>query len=110
MDIAYRPAKPEDLEPAVRIVQQAYNDLRVRHGLAATVGLRPPLFQQFCLAEDPTGLWVAEASGELVGCGFSWTRQSFWYLAQLFVRPDIQAKGIGQALLSKTLQQAERKD
>ena len=34
--------------------------------------------------------------------------EKFWCLSQLFVRPEAQAKGIGQALLSKTLMQAER--
>jgi hypothetical protein len=34
--------------------------------------------------------------------------EKFWFLSQLFVRPKTQAKGIGQALLSKTLMQAER--
>lgn len=34
--------------------------------------------------------------------------QKFWFLSQLFVRPQTQAKGIGQVLLSKTLLQAER--
>src|SRR3546814_6300438 len=43
-----------------------------------------------------------------MGFGFSWMCQRFWYLSQLFVRPDTQAKGVGQALLSKTLQLAER--
>jgi hypothetical protein len=32
MDIAYRPAKPEDLEEAERVVQQSGNALLVRHG------------------------------------------------------------------------------
>jgi GNAT superfamily N-acetyltransferase len=109
MDVGYRPARPEDLEPALRIVQEAYNDLRVCHGLTPNVGLRPPLFQRFCLAEDPDGLWVAEAGGALLGFGFAWMRQSFWYLAQLFVRPGTQAKGVGQALLSRTLRLSERK-
>jgi GNAT superfamily N-acetyltransferase len=108
MDIACRPARPDDLDAAVRIVQRAHNDLRVRHGLAPTVPLRPPLFQKFCLAEDPDGLWVAEADGVVVGFGFSWMRQRFWFLAQLFTEPGAQAKGVGQALLSKTLQHAER--
>ena len=34
--------------------------------------------------------------------------ERFWFLSQLFVRPDSPARGIGQALLSKTLMQAER--
>ncbi|HEV2098784.1 MAG TPA: GNAT family N-acetyltransferase [Stellaceae bacterium] len=110
MTIIYRPARPDDLTAAGAIVQQAYNDLRVRHGLAPTVGLRAPLFQRFCLAEDPDGLWVAEADDGIVGFGFSWICQKFWFLAQLFIRPGTQASGIGRTLLSKTLEQAQRND
>jgi GNAT superfamily N-acetyltransferase len=109
LDIKYRPARQEDLATALRVVQEAYNDLRVRHGLLATVPLRPPAFPTFCLAEDPDGLWVAERGEALVGFGFAWMRDRFWYLAQLFVRPGFQGRGIGQALFSKTLQLAKRK-
>lgn len=109
MDVTYRPAQLEDLEPATRIVQQAYNNLRSSHGLPATVGLRPPAFQQFCLAEDPDGLWIAEEGSSLVGFGFAWMRQKFWYLAQLFVAPDAQSRGIGQDLMSRTLHWAEQR-
>ena len=95
MDVAYRPARPEDLEAGLGIVVQAYNDLRVRNGLRP-VTLREPVFQRFAYAEDPTGLWVAEVEGTIIGFAFSWMRQRFWYLAQLFIRPDIQARGVGQ--------------
>jgi hypothetical protein len=33
VDITYRPAKCEDLEDAERVVQEAANELRVRHGM-----------------------------------------------------------------------------
>ena len=56
MGIGYRPARAEDLEPALRLVRDAYNDLRVRHGLPPNIGLRPPALQAFCLARDPDGL------------------------------------------------------
>jgi GNAT superfamily N-acetyltransferase len=107
MDVTYRPARPEDLEPGLRVVQQAFNELRGRNGLRP-VALREPTFQRFAYAEDPTGLWVAEREGTVIGFAFSWMRQRFWYLAQLFIRPDIQASGIGQALMSRTLEQAAR--
>jgi len=107
MDVTYRPARPEDLETGLRIVETAFNELRVRNGLRP-VTLREPAFQRFAHAEDPTGLWVAEAEGTIIGFAFSWMRQRFWYLAQLFIRPDIQARGIGQALMSRTLEQAAR--
>ena len=108
MDITYRPATFEDLEEAERVVQEAGNELRVRHGRQPWPAPPPIAFPKFCLAEDPDGLWVAEHREIIVGFGFSWMTEKFWFLSQLFVRPKTQAKGIGQALLSKTLMQAER--
>src|SRR6202045_3625443 len=107
MDIPYRPAKPEDLEEAERVVQQSGNALRVRHGRQPWPAPPSIAFPKFCLARDPSGLWVAEDRDTIVGFGFSWMTEKFWFLSQLFVRPETQAKGIGQALLSKTLMQAE---
>jgi GNAT superfamily N-acetyltransferase len=108
MDITYRPAKPEDLEEAERVVQQSANALRVRHGRQPRPAPPSTAFPKFCLAQDPSGLWVAVDGDTIVGFGFSWMTEKFWFLSQLFVRPERQAKGIGQALLSKTLMQAER--
>src|SRR3984893_2726450 len=108
MDITYRAAKFEDLEDAERVVQEAGNELRVRHGRQPWLAPPPIAFPKFCLAEDLDGLWVAEQDDTIVGFGFSWMTEKFWFLSQLFVRPEAQAKGIGQALLSKPLMQAER--
>jgi GNAT superfamily N-acetyltransferase len=108
MDIAYRPARLEDLAEAERVVQQSGNALRVRHGRQPWPAPPPTAFPRFCLAQDPSGLWVAEHGDTIVGFGFSWMTERFWFLSQLFVKPDTQAKGIGQALLSRTLMQAER--
>ena len=108
MAITYRRAKFEDLEEAERVVQEAGNELRIRHGRQPWPEPPPIVFPKFCLAEDPDGLWVAEHGDTIVGFGFSWMTEKFWFLSQLFVRPKTQAKGIGQALLSKTLMQAER--
>ncbi len=107
MDITYRPAKPEDLVEAERVAQQSGNALRVRHGGQPSSAPPSIAFPQFCLARDPSGLWVAEDGDTIVGFGFSWMTEKFWCLSQLFVSPEMQAKGIGQALLSKTLMQAE---
>jgi GNAT superfamily N-acetyltransferase len=93
----------------VCVVQRAFNELRTRNGLRP-VALREPVFQRFVHAEDPSGLWVAEAEGTIIGFGFSCMRQRFWYLAQLFIGPDIQARGIGQTLMSCTLQQVARNE
>jgi GNAT superfamily N-acetyltransferase len=108
MDITYRPAKFEDLEDAERVVHEAGSALRVRNGRQPWPAPPPIEFLKFCLAEDPDGLWVAEHGDTIVGFGFSWMTDKFWFLSQLFVRPDMQARGVGQALLAKTLIQAER--
>src|SRR5215472_19253017 len=105
MEITYRPAKVDYLEDAERVVQEAFNELRLRHGGRPSPAPPSIAFPQFCLAEDPDGLWVAEHGDTIVGFGFSWMTGSLWCLSQLFVRPQMQAKGIGQALLSKTLMQ-----
>ena len=108
MSVTYRPAKPEDLEEAERVAQRSGNALRVRHGGQPSPAPPSTAFPKFCLAQDPSGLWVAEDGDTIVGFGFSWMTEKFWCLSQLFVSPEMQAKGIGQALLSKTLMQAER--
>jgi ribosomal protein S18 acetylase RimI-like enzyme len=108
MDITYRPAKLEDLEIAERVCQESGNALRVRNGVRPSSAPPSIAFPKFCLTEDPDGLWVAEDGDTIVGFGFSWMTEKFWFLSQLFVKPDMQAKGIGQALLAKTLMQAER--
>jgi GNAT superfamily N-acetyltransferase len=108
VNITYRPAKFEDLEDAARVVRAAGNELRVRHGRQPWPAPPPIAFPKFCLAEDPDWLWVAEDGDTIVGFGFSWMTEQFWFLSQLFVRPQTQAKGVGQALLWKTLMQAQR--
>lgn len=109
MPISIRPAREEDLEAGLAVVATAFNDLRTRNGLRP-VALRTTAFQRFGHAEDASGLWVAEDGGRVIGFAYSWTRQRFWYLAQLFVLPQVQAGGVGQALLSRTLEQAARND
>jgi ribosomal protein S18 acetylase RimI-like enzyme len=108
VDIAYRPARPEDIEPAAALITRAVNDLRARHGLPPSFTARPSQFARFCLTQDSDGLWAAEAAGALVGFGFAWVVDGFWFLAQLFVKPDVQARGIGQELLSRTLAPEKR--
>ena len=77
MNITYRPAKFEDLEDAAHVVQEAGNELRVRHGRQPWPAPPPIAFPKFCLAEDPDGLWVGEHGDTIVGFGFSWMTEKF---------------------------------
>ena len=108
MSFTVRPARQDDLHEATIIVADAINDLRARHGIPLVMAPRPPAFQTFCLGADPSGLWVAEEAGRMIGFTFSWTQETFWFLAQLFIRPGSQSKGVGQALLDRTRPQATR--
>ena len=55
------------------------------------------------LRTDPGGCWVAEADGEVVGFATSLTRELMWILASYAVRPGLQDRGIGRALLEAAL-------
>jgi len=55
------------------------------------------------LGTDPSGCWVAEAEGELVGTAISVNRELMWILASFAVRPGLQGAGIGSQLLAAAL-------
>lgn len=107
MTTTIRPAQADDLEATDALVVASINDLTQRHGFGAIAKASPPRLQRFSLADDPEGLWVAEQDGGLVGFGFSWVNDDLWFLAQLFVRPDVQTSGVGGALIAKALEHAK---
>lgn len=108
MTLVYRPAHEQDLPRAEALVVASINDLTERHGFGAIAGPRPTAFQQFSLREDPGGLWVAEEDDDMLGFAWSWTCDELWFLAQLFVSPGQQGRGIGNELLSRTFAHAEQ--
>ena len=108
MPILCRPACAQDLEPASDLVVASINDLTERHGLGPMASASPPSFQMFCLKDDPDGLWVAEEAGEMLGFAWSWVCGDFWFLAQLFVSPSQQGRGIGNELLKRTFEHAQK--
>lgn len=60
--------------------------------------MRYPHFEHL-LTTDPDGAFVASVGGSVVGFSMGFVRGTTWFLAQLFVQPEIHAKGIGQELL-----------
>ena len=106
MPLVFRPARAEELQRAEELVVRSINDLTERHGFGPMATLRPPDFQLFSLKDDPEGLWVAEANGEIVGFALSWVCGDLWFLAELFVAPDQQGRGVGNELLSRTFEHA----
>jgi ribosomal protein S18 acetylase RimI-like enzyme len=108
MPVVFRPACAQELETAEELVVRSINDLTARHGFGPMAALRPPHFQSFSLLDDPDGLWVAEDAGQIVGFALSWVCSDLWFLAELFVSPGHQGHGIGDELLKRTLEHAQK--
>ncbi|MDT2021781.1 GNAT family N-acetyltransferase [Methylocella sp. CPCC 101449] len=108
MSLVYRSARADDLARAEALVVASINDLTVRHGFGPMATASPPNFQLFSLKDDPEGLWVAEDDGNILGFAWSWVCGDVWFLAQLFVDPAQQGRGIGNALLERTMEHARK--
>ena len=109
MPIVYRPAREDDLATGDRLTVASINDLTERHAFGPMASPGPHPFQSFSLADDPDGLWVAEDSGQMLGFAFSWVCGDLWFLAQLFISPNHQKQGIGHTLISRTMEQAQKR-
>jgi len=104
----FRPARADELKQAQELVIRSINDLTERHGFGPMASARPLDFQLFSLKDDPDGLWVAEADGEMLGFAFSWVSGDFWFLAELFVSPAQQGRKVGSDLLIRTFDHARK--
>jgi ribosomal protein S18 acetylase RimI-like enzyme len=108
MPVVCRPARAQDLERADALVVASINDLTKRHGFGSIAVPRPPSFQLFSLKDDADGLWVAEDADEILGFAWSWVCGDLWFLAQLFVSPGQQGRNIGNELLQRTFEHAQK--
>jgi GNAT superfamily N-acetyltransferase len=108
--ITYRPARSGDLVACAGIWRDSINDYTRRlnqpdipDDLAAILRLYGHL-----QATDPAGFVVAEQAVDggppaVVAFTASYRREALWFLSMLFVMPDVQAAGLGRALLAKVL-------
>jgi GNAT superfamily N-acetyltransferase len=108
MSLIYRPARAEDLVTTDALVVASINDLTERHGFGRMAAPSAPNFQLFSLDDDPDGLWIAEDGGRILGFAWSWVCGDLWFLAQLFVDPAEQGRGIGNGLIKRTLEHARK--
>lgn len=108
MPIVYRPALATDLERANELVVGSMNELTGRHGFGPIATVGRPNFSIFSSGDDPDGLWIAEDAGQILGFAFGWVCGGLWFLAQLFVSPDQQGRGVGQTLLRRTFEHAQK--
>ncbi len=105
LGLAYRLARPEDLRRIAAVFSTAIDDLDKRHGFFRSPTPRSPPNPQyaFWLKKDPDSFWVAEHNRRIVGYTFSFLRGSLWFLADLFITPGYQGKGVGRSLIEITL-------
>ncbi len=108
MPVVCRPAGAQDLEFADALVVSSINDPTERHGFGPMAVRSPPQFQLFSLKDDADGLWVAEEGERTLGFAWSWVCGDMWFLAQLFVSPDHQGRSVGNELIKRTLDHAEK--
>ena len=105
MPIEYRRARPGDLASVASVFAAAIDDFNKKHGFfEEPTSTSPPNPQYaFWLKKDPAAFWVAEDGRRIVGYSYSFLRGSLWFLADLFILPEYQGKGVGKVLIQKTL-------
>jgi GNAT superfamily N-acetyltransferase len=102
--IRYRPGTSHDLDGCTRTWKAGIEDYTARLN-------QPPMPEDLgpirrllahLLATDPDRFWVATGDGdEVVGFSSASVRDGLWFLAMLFVRPGLQARGVGKALMDR---------
>lgn len=107
-----RPMRPEDVEPAERLSAHTFHEVDVRM-LPRSAPVPEPRGPgrgrawvertHHLLRTDPGGCWVAEDEDGLAGFATSLTRELMWVLATYAVRPELQGRGVGRALLDAAL-------
>jgi GNAT superfamily N-acetyltransferase len=105
MGLTYRLARTSDIPDVAGVFATAIDELDKKHGFfdSPTPSSPPSPAYAFWLRKDPEAFRVAEDEGKVVGYTFSFLRGTLWFLADLFILPEHQRKGIGGALIRKTL-------
>jgi GNAT superfamily N-acetyltransferase len=99
--IGYRPSAEADLDACTGTWKAAIDDYQGRLGQPPMPDDLAPLRRLLVhtLATDPRRFWVATRGTEVVGFASATVREGLWFLAMLFVRPDLQGHGVGAALM-----------
>jgi GNAT superfamily N-acetyltransferase len=110
--LTYRPVRPDELETCTEIWRESINDYTRRLNQPDLQAETGPLLRLYThlQATDPERFVVAiqpdEAAGRarsdgIVAFAAALQRERLWFLSMCFVRPRIQAAGVGRRLLAE---------
>lgn len=102
--VHYRAGTSDDLDACTRIWKAAIEDYQGRLNQPVMPDELGPLRRLLAhlMETDPERYWVATAGdGRPIGFSAASVREGLWFLAMLFVHPDDQARGVGQALMDR---------
>ena len=111
MKITIRPIQTTDNAILAKIIRSCFHDYEVKC-TAGTVYQDPTTDDLFSLFQTPKSqLWVAELEGKIVGCcGIFPTEnlpENCTELVKFYISENGRGKGIGKALLEKTIESAK---
>src|SRR5580704_17116870 len=103
-----------DVPGAVEAFDSGFLAMRARFGLPITGNsLQDEMRRQdrtrHFLSTDPSGSWVADDDGIIVGMSQSFVRDGYWMLSQLGAVPGSQGRGLGRELLRLALSHGDPK-
>jgi ribosomal protein S18 acetylase RimI-like enzyme len=103
-EITYRHPTQDELLSACRMMAASYTDLQARSGRKTPE--RPKIKKTpsaivHMHKTDYRGCWTAYSGRRMVGYGQSLMRGKQWYLANLFVAPHVQNRGVGRGLMKR---------
>jgi len=106
-EVTYQLAREDDLS-AMRLIQsKALYDLVVtrsgREPSAVPITDEPSSEMRHLLKTDPKLAWLAIEDGHPIGFSVGFVREELWFLADLFVLPEVHSKGVGGELLKRCL-------
>jgi len=102
--VTYRPGREADLDACTHTWKAAIEAYQVPLGQPPLPPELGPLRRLLghTLETDPARFWVTvDASGAVAGFSSATLREGLWFLAMLFVRPELQAQGVGAALMDR---------
>jgi ribosomal protein S18 acetylase RimI-like enzyme len=93
-----------DIPGAATVFDEAFRGLAIEYSLPRSPrteegDLRFGNRVRYLMGSDPSGSWVAEEEGMVVGLSQSFVREGYWMLSLLAILPGHQGKGLGRGLL-----------